>query len=324
MAPAKKLPKLGTATPCASQTSRGGAKTPGSSRGASLGGSGHSTPPMTPGGSRVGEVARLTKAFNTQEEISNRLSSHQRKSSSASKSNSTRRSSRVTGVPPPLALSTPDRSKSRASVYSDSGPTSPTLSTTGSDSIYSADWQYSSPPFSGFSSPTSGPIHDDDDSICGVDLDEPAPQSAKSKSKYPPSASKSSQVKGSEGGVAIGAGTGSGHRRRRSSLNQAGLRRPNLSSLPPAANLLSMQRRPSTSSHSSRAKKGNVQRLEPTNYLAKLMLSVAARITTGEWRGVVFGINEAGEKIPVQWDYTDGADSDEETGYDTRGDDELD
>ena len=46
--------------------------------------------------------------------------------------------------------------------------------------------------------------------------------------------------------------------------------------------------------------------LEPTNYLAKLMLRVAARITTGEWRGVVFGVNEAGEKIPVQWDYTEG------------------
>jgi hypothetical protein len=33
------------------------------------------------------------------------------------------------------------------------------------------------------------------------------------------------------------------------------------------------------------------------------MLKVAAKIAAGEWRGLVFGFGEAGEQIPVQWDY---------------------
>lgn len=45
--------------------------------------------------------------------------------------------------------------------------------------------------------------------------------------------------------------------------------------------------------------------LSPPGHLVNLMLKVAARIAAGEWRGLVFGIGEGGEKIPVQWDYSD-------------------
>ena len=297
--PPKQLPRSRTSTMGAFDCPRN-VRSQGSSRGGSRSGSGHSTPPMTPGCSRVGEVARLTKAFDTQEEISNRLSGYRRQSSSGT-TKSTRRCSRVSGMPPPLALPTHDGSKSRASVYSDSGPTSPTASTAGSDSMFSGDWHYSSPPFSGFSSPTSGPIYDDEESLCLDPLDDSPTQSSKPRSKYPPSASKSAKANGGEGSATMGTGTGSGHRRRRSSLNQAGLRRPTLGQFPPPASILSPVRR-----QASQSKRSSVHTLEPTNYLANLMLSVAARITTGEWRGVVFGVNEAGEKIPVQWDYTEG------------------
>ncbi|KAI2777879.1 inheritance of peroxisomes protein 1-domain-containing protein [Daldinia loculata] len=50
--------------------------------------------------------------------------------------------------------------------------------------------------------------------------------------------------------------------------------------------------------------------LSPPTYLVNIMLKVAARILAGEWRGLVFGIGEGGEKIPVQWDYSDGEFSD--------------
>ncbi|PKS12317.1 hypothetical protein jhhlp_001617 [Lomentospora prolificans] len=46
--------------------------------------------------------------------------------------------------------------------------------------------------------------------------------------------------------------------------------------------------------------------LGPPAYLVTLMLQVASKITAGEWRGMVFGLGEGGEKIPVQWDYSDG------------------
>jgi hypothetical protein len=36
------------------------------------------------------------------------------------------------------------------------------------------------------------------------------------------------------------------------------------------------------------------------------MLDIAAKIAAGEWRGVVFGFSEGGEKIVGQWDYSDG------------------
>ncbi|KAF3059565.1 hypothetical protein GL218_04997 [Daldinia childiae] len=50
--------------------------------------------------------------------------------------------------------------------------------------------------------------------------------------------------------------------------------------------------------------------LSPPTYLVNIMLKVAARILAGEWRGLIFGIGEGGEKIPVQWDYSDGEFSD--------------
>ncbi|RYP05925.1 hypothetical protein DL764_003483 [Monosporascus ibericus] len=50
--------------------------------------------------------------------------------------------------------------------------------------------------------------------------------------------------------------------------------------------------------------------LRPPSHLVNLMLKVAARIASGEWRGLVFGFGEGGEQIPVQWDYSDGEFSD--------------
>jgi hypothetical protein len=35
------------------------------------------------------------------------------------------------------------------------------------------------------------------------------------------------------------------------------------------------------------------------------MLNVAARIAAGEWRGLVFGMGEAGERVSVTWDWSD-------------------
>lgn len=45
--------------------------------------------------------------------------------------------------------------------------------------------------------------------------------------------------------------------------------------------------------------------LGPPAYLVQLMLRVASRIAAGEWRGKVFGVGEGGERIPVQWDWSD-------------------
>ncbi len=46
--------------------------------------------------------------------------------------------------------------------------------------------------------------------------------------------------------------------------------------------------------------------LAPPSYLLTLMLRIAARILSGEWRGFAVGKNtDTGESIPVQWDYTD-------------------
>jgi hypothetical protein len=45
--------------------------------------------------------------------------------------------------------------------------------------------------------------------------------------------------------------------------------------------------------------------LGPPSHLVSLMLKVAAKIVAGEWRGLVFGFGDGGEKIPVQWDYSD-------------------
>lgn len=50
--------------------------------------------------------------------------------------------------------------------------------------------------------------------------------------------------------------------------------------------------------------------LGPPSHLIALMLKVAAKILAGEWRGLVFGYDEEGEQIPVQWDYSEGDFSD--------------
>ena len=48
--------------------------------------------------------------------------------------------------------------------------------------------------------------------------------------------------------------------------------------------------------------------MSPPSHLINLMLKVSARIAAGEWRGLVLGTGEDGERIPVQWDYTDHED----------------
>ncbi|TPX09588.1 uncharacterized protein E0L32_009189 [Thyridium curvatum] len=94
-----------------------------------------------------------------------------------------------------------------------------------------------------------------------------------------------------------------------------------LSPLPPAANLFSppAQRRvvsrPTTRLEAVRRIPSAIIHktceilLSPPSHLINLMLKVAARIAAGEWRGLVFGQGEAGEHIPVQWDYTDHGDA---------------
>ncbi|KAI1826580.1 inheritance of peroxisomes protein 1-domain-containing protein [Xylaria intraflava] len=106
--------------------------------------------------------------------------------------------------------------------------------------------------------------------------------------------------------------------RRRSHANLSISRRAG-SPLPPAANLFSPPPR-----QISQGRLAVVRRLpaafvhktveillSPPGHLVSLMLKVAARIAAGEWRGLVFGFGEAGEQIPVQWDYySDGDFSD--------------
>lgn len=90
--------------------------------------------------------------------------------------------------------------------------------------------------------------------------------------------------------------------------------RRGLSPLPPAANLFSSQVRRTPSSRIETVAKlpgaiiGKTVEilLSPPSHLVNLMLRVAAKIAAGEWRGLVFGFDEGGEKIPVQWDYSDG------------------
>ncbi|KAL2179483.1 inheritance of peroxisomes protein 1-domain-containing protein [Thermothelomyces heterothallicus CBS 202.75] len=45
--------------------------------------------------------------------------------------------------------------------------------------------------------------------------------------------------------------------------------------------------------------------MSPPSHLISLMLDVAARITAGEWRGLVFGMGEGGERVSVAWDWSD-------------------
>jgi len=94
-----------------------------------------------------------------------------------------------------------------------------------------------------------------------------------------------------------------------------------LSPLPPAANLFSprtaFKHIPASTALTAvkRLPMAVIQKtceilMSPPSHLINLMLKVAARIVAGEWRGLVFGTNERGEQIPVQWDWSD----DEDTG----------
>lgn len=99
--------------------------------------------------------------------------------------------------------------------------------------------------------------------------------------------------------------------RRRSHGGNLSAGRRALSPPPPAANIFSPSPR-----QASRSRLAVVRELpttilqktfeillSPPSYLINLILKVAAKIAAGEWRGLVFGFGEAGEQIPVQWDY---------------------
>ncbi|KAL2163736.1 hypothetical protein VTH06DRAFT_5795 [Thermothelomyces fergusii] len=53
--------------------------------------------------------------------------------------------------------------------------------------------------------------------------------------------------------------------------------------------------------------------MSPPSHLISLMLDVAARITAGEWSGLVSGMGEGGERVSVAWDWSD------EEGYAAHG-----
>ncbi|KAK1830515.1 inheritance of peroxisomes protein 1-domain-containing protein [Podospora conica] len=97
-------------------------------------------------------------------------------------------------------------------------------------------------------------------------------------------------------------------------------RRP-LSPLPPAAKLLTPRPKVTGNTNANKSTLAAVRRLpmtvitktfeilmSPPSHLIHLMLKVAARILAGEWRGLVFGIDDYGEQIPVQWDWSDDED----------------
>ncbi|KAI1635801.1 inheritance of peroxisomes protein 1-domain-containing protein [Biscogniauxia mediterranea] len=95
--------------------------------------------------------------------------------------------------------------------------------------------------------------------------------------------------------------------------NSISINRRALSPLPPAANLFTPPHRQNPQGRFDAVRKlpGTIVQktveilLRPPGHLVKLMLKVAARIAAGEWRGLVFGFGEAGEHIPVEWDYSD-------------------
>ncbi|KAK7918490.1 hypothetical protein PG985_010364 [Apiospora marii] len=104
------------------------------------------------------------------------------------------------------------------------------------------------------------------------------------------------------------------HRARSASHTMSISQRRGLSPLPPAANLFTppRQSRPASRLETVRKLPSTILNktveifMSPPGHLVHLMLQVAAKIAAGEWRGLVFGFNEGGEKIPVQWDYSDG------------------
>ncbi|RBR13423.1 uncharacterized protein FIESC28_08204 [Fusarium coffeatum] len=103
--------------------------------------------------------------------------------------------------------------------------------------------------------------------------------------------------------------------RHRATTSSLSVRRRALSPLPPAADLFTpastMDRQP------YRSKLETVKSLPmaiiaktcemimgPPSSLLRLILRVAAKIASGQWRGLVYGYGEDGEEIPVQWDYS--------------------
>lgn len=115
-------------------------------------------------------------------------------------------------------------------------------------------------------------------------------------------------------------------RRRGTTSSSISPYRRTLSPLPSAANLFA-PRRPLTRSP-SKGKLDIVRRLplaiiqttceilmSPPSHLINLMLKVAARIAAGEWSGLVFGTDEQGERIPVQWDWSDDEDAERPSPY---------
>lgn len=91
-----------------------------------------------------------------------------------------------------------------------------------------------------------------------------------------------------------------------------------LSPLPPAANLLLADPvgRASTAVRAIRRIPSSIFNktceilISPPAHLISLMLKAAARITAGEWRGFVFGMDEGGELVDIRWDWSDDDDID--------------
>lgn len=89
-----------------------------------------------------------------------------------------------------------------------------------------------------------------------------------------------------------------------------------LSPLPPAANLLLPDPvgRASTAARAIRRIPSSIFNktceilISPPAHLISLMLKAAARITAGEWRGFVFGMDEGGDLVDIRWDWSDYGD----------------
>ncbi|KAK0669964.1 inheritance of peroxisomes protein 1-domain-containing protein [Cercophora samala] len=87
-----------------------------------------------------------------------------------------------------------------------------------------------------------------------------------------------------------------------------------LSPLPPAADLFTPRSTLTSSPPSNRQMRSLpmmvVQKtceilMSPPSHLISLMLKIAARILAGEWKGLIFGWGEKGERLEVEWDYSD-------------------
>ncbi|KAK0714362.1 inheritance of peroxisomes protein 1-domain-containing protein [Apiosordaria backusii] len=90
-----------------------------------------------------------------------------------------------------------------------------------------------------------------------------------------------------------------------------------LSPLPPAADLFTPRSTLTSSPPSNRQLRSLpltvIQKtceilMSPPSHLIALMLKIAARIMAGEWKGLIFGWGEKGEKLEVEWDYSDDDD----------------